>query len=109
MQIARYRRSCQQVGKRLRRRPLSEPPVMRSLESLNEVEHLLAMSGHFHSAPFLSHLAGAVNHKGAALDAAHFLAVHVLHLHDTELSAQRLVRIGEELERESHLGLEVLM
>ena len=51
-------------------------------------------------------LAACIDDKGAALDATHLLAVHVLHLHDAEQCAQRLVGIGQQFKREAHLGLE---
>jgi len=34
------------------------------------------------------------------------LPVHVLHLHDAELPAERLVGVRQQLEREIHLGFE---
>src|SRR5687768_14291746 len=56
-----------------------------------------------HEHPFL------VDDEGAALDAADFLPVHQLLLHDTELPADRLIRIRKQIEREPHLFLEALV
>src|SRR4029453_16970719 len=53
--------------------------------------------------------ARAVDDEGAALDAAHLLTVHVLHLDDAELLAQCLVRVRDEFEREAHLRLEAFV
>src|SRR5581483_6610761 len=75
----------------------------------NKVEYLLDVTRHLHSAPFLADDALPVQHEGAALDATHFLAVHVLHLDDAELLAHGLVLVGEQLEGEAHLGLEALV
>ena len=57
-----------------------------------------------HPAPFLRDPTLPVDHEGAALDAAHLAAVHVLHLHHAEDPARLLVRVREQLEREAHLA-----
>jgi hypothetical protein len=79
------------------------------LQSFYGLQDFLHVTRYFNAAPLADKLAVGANEEGRALDAPDFLAIHVLHLHDAELPAQRLVRVGEELERESHLGLEVLM
>src|SRR5882672_9342786 len=75
----------------------------------NKGEHLLGVTRNLDPAPFAPDHAISVEDEGAALDAAHLPAVHVLHLHDAELSADLLALVGQEVERESHLGLEVLV
>src|SRR4026209_28889 len=67
------------------------------------------MAGHFDAAPLPAHRATAVDDEGAALYAAHLPAIHVFHFHDTEQGANRLVRVGKQIERESHLRLEAFM
>ena len=67
------------------------------------------MARHLDTAPFAREHPFFVDHEGAALDAADFLPVHVLHLHDTELPADRLVGVRQQLERELHLRLEALV
>jgi hypothetical protein len=64
---------------------------------------------HLDPAPFARELAFAVEDEGAALDAADFLPVHALQLHDAELLAERLVGVRQQLERELDLGLEGLV
>ena len=55
-------------------------------------------------------LPSAVDDEGAALDAAHLLAVHVLHLDDAELRAERSRRRrASSSNGQAHLGLEVLV
>ena len=67
------------------------------------------MARHLDPAPFARQNPLLVEDEGAALDAADFLPVHVLHLHDTELRADRLVGVRQQLEREPHLRLEALV
>src|SRR5687768_667885 len=74
----------------------SEP--MGPSECFNKVEYLLDMAGHLHSAPLPAYGAVAIQYKSAALDAAHLLAVHVLHLDDAEERADFLVLVGEQIE-----------
>src|SRR5437879_7791210 len=74
----------------------------------NKIEHLLSVARNLDAAPLAPDHAIAVEDEGAALDAAHLLAVHVFHLHDAELVANLLALVGEQLERKLHLGLEVL-
>ena len=58
------------------------------LQRLHERQHLVDVAGHLDAAPFARELAVAVDDERAALDAAHLLAVHVLHPDDVELRAQ---------------------
>src|SRR5262245_22241396 len=74
----------------------------------NKVEHLLRMTRNLHPSPFAPDHAIAVENEGAALDAAHLLAVHVLHLHYTKLIADRLFLVRKQIEGKIHLGLEAL-
>src|SRR3990172_1435254 len=67
------------------------------------------MTGNLQAAPLAADDAVPVEHEGAALDAAHLLAVHVLDLDDPEQSANLLVLVREQLERETHFLLEVLV
>ena len=67
------------------------------------------MARHLDPAPFARQHPPAIDDEGAALDAADFLPVHVLHLHDAELLADRLVGVRQQLERELHLCLETLV
>ena len=67
------------------------------------------MARHLDPAPFARQHPLLVENEGAALDAADFLPVHVLQLHDTELLADRLVGVRQQLEREPHLRLEALV
>src|SRR5262245_25695733 len=60
-------------------------------------------------APFARQHPVGSDDEGAALDAADFLPVQVLQLHDFELLADRLIRVREQLEREPHLLLEALV
>ena len=67
------------------------------------------MARHLDPAPFARQHPLAVDNEGAALDTADFLPVQVLHLHDAELPADRLVGVRQQLERELHLRLEALV
>ena len=67
------------------------------------------MSCDLHASPFFHYSALSVNHKRAALDAAHRLAIHLFHLHDIELQADGFVRIGNQFERQVQLGLEAFV
>src|SRR5882672_10500126 len=73
----------------------------------NKGEHLLGMTRNLDPAPFAPDHAIPVEDEGAALDAAHLPAVHVLH--HAELVADLLALVGQEVEGEPHLGLEVLV
>src|SRR4051812_26835217 len=75
----------------------------------NKIQYLLRVTGYFHTAPLPADGAVTVQHEGAALDAAHLPAVHVLHLDDAEKAAGLLFLVREEFERKAHLGLEVLV
>src|SRR5215467_5217631 len=75
----------------------------------NKGEHLLCVSRDLDAAPFAPDHAIAVQDEGAALDAAHLLPVHVLHLHDVELLAHVLGLVGKQVEREAHFRLEALV
>src|SRR5580765_102368 len=85
------------------------PATGRRSVGFNKVEHLLSVAGNLHAAPFAPYHAIAVEDESAALDATHLLTIHVLHLDDAELIAHLLAFVGEQLERESHLGLEILV
>src|SRR5215470_3489120 len=75
----------------------------------NKVEHLLSVARNLDPAPLAPDDAVAVEDEGAALDAAHLLAVHVLDFHHAELAADFLALVGEKLEGKPHLGLEILV
>jgi len=51
----------------------------------------------------------AVEDKGAALDAAHLFAIHILQLDHFEQGAHRLIDIGKQCEGQGELGLKVFM
>src|SRR3990172_1725743 len=78
-------------------------------EGFNKVEYLHGVAGHLHTAPFAREPAFVTDHEGAALDAADFPAVQVLHLDDPELGTRLLVRVREQLERQLEFRLEVLV
>src|SRR5262245_10678896 len=67
------------------------------------------MARHLDTAPLAAHDAPGIDRKGAALDAAYLSAIHVFHLDDAVELAHRFVGVGEQLERELHLGLEALV
>src|SRR5476649_2065818 len=50
------------------------------LEGFNKIEHLLHMTGNLDAAPLAPDDTLAVDDEGAALNAAHLFAIHVLHL-----------------------------
>src|SRR3990170_5158863 len=78
-------------------------------EGFNKVEYLHGVAGHLHTAPFAREPAFVADHEGAALDAADFPAVQVLHLDHPELGTRLLVRVREQLERQLEFRLEVLV
>src|SRR6266581_1014282 len=94
-------------GTDLREASAAEPACCS--DGFNKFEHLLGVTGNFDSAPFAPENAVAVEHKGAAFDAADLLAVHVLHLHHAELLADLFVFVRQQLERKAHFGLEILV
>ena len=63
----------------------------------------------FHLAPLLIESTVAVDQKGAALDAAYLLAIHILHLDDIEEIAQLLTDVRDQLKWELLLCLEILL
>ncbi|MNT00540.1 hypothetical protein D3C72_1349760 [compost metagenome] len=67
------------------------------------------MARDLHPAPLLHQHAIGVDQKGAALNASHLLAIHILLLDDAEQIAHGFVGVGDEGERKFVLGLEVLM
>ena len=73
------------------------------------VEHRIGMAGNLQLAPGLHDAALRGNQEGAAFDAAHLLAVHVLQLDHIEGAAERLVAVTDQREAESLLGAEVVM
>src|SRR6267378_2942804 len=78
-------------------------------DGFNKIEHLLGVAGNLDSAPFAPENAVAVEHEGAAFDAADLLAVHVLHLHHAELFADLFVFVRQQLEGKAHFGFEILV
>src|SRR5450631_1008908 len=80
-----------------------------NLERLDVVQHFPRVSRDLHATPLARKLARAVDHKSAALDPAHFLTVHVLHLDDGKLRAKLFVRVGYQFERKFHFRLEVFV
>src|SRR5439155_1913819 len=78
-------------------------------DGFNKIEHLLGMAWNLDPAPFAPENAVAVEHEGAAFDAAYFFPVQVLHLHHAELIADRFVFVRKQLERKAHFGLEILV
>src|SRR5436190_1440757 len=78
-------------------------------ECFSKVEYLLCVSGHLDPAPFAREGAALVDHERAALDAAYFAAVHVLHLDHAEQRAGLLFRVAEQVERKLHLRLEAFV
>src|SRR5262245_50475781 len=70
-----------------------------SFECFDEFEDLLHVARHLHAAPLAAHHALRVDGEGAAFDAAHLLAVHVLHLDDVVELARGFLRVGQEVER----------
>src|SRR5258705_51292 len=85
------------------------PDSSRDSVGFNKIEHLLSVARNLDAAPFAPDHAIAVEDKGAALDAAHLLSIHVLHFHDAELVADLLAFVGEQVEGKPHLGLEILV
>ena len=82
---------------------------MRHSKRLHKPQHLRRMPRRLQPAPALHQLAIHVEHKRAALDAAHLLAVHVLQLHHAEQFADFFIGVGEQFEREAELGLEAFV
>src|SRR6187431_2959213 len=70
-------------------------------------EHLGRMPLGAHLAPLAAHGSRGVDQEGAALDAHHLAAVHVLLPPDAELRGDRVVLVGAQLEGEPHLLLEL--
>src|SRR5258706_5929647 len=60
-----------------------------------KVQHVLGVTGDFHAAPLLHDASFAVDHEGAALDAAHLPAVHVLQLHHADNATRTLYAFGD--------------
>src|SRR5882672_11097112 len=83
-------------------------PTCRS-DGFNKIEHLLDVAWNLDPAPFAPENAVAVEHEGAAFDAAYLFPVQVLHLHHTELIADLFVFVGQQLEGKAHLGLEIVV
>jgi hypothetical protein len=67
------------------------------------------MAGHFQAAPLLLEHAVGADQEGAALDALDLLAVHDLVLDHAEHVAHLLFGVGDQLERQFQLGLEVVV
>src|SRR5688572_22261676 len=88
--------------------PMTHDPL-RLLERLDEFEHLLDVSRHLDAPPFAANDSLRIDREGAALDAAHLFTVHIFHLDDVVELAGGLLGVGEQLEREPHLGLEALV
>lgn len=81
----------------------------RLLERLDGLEHLFDVAGHLQAAPFLHQDAVGIDQESAALDALDLLAVHDLVLDHAEHVAHLLFGVGDQLERQFQLGLEVLV
>ncbi len=67
------------------------------------------MAGHLEAAPFLDQHAIGADEEGAALDALDLLAVHDLVLDHAEHVAHLLFGVGDELEGQFQLFLEVVV
>src|SRR5688500_1333354 len=78
-------------------------------QGFHELQYFLNVIRYLHTPPFLSQYTLCVNHEGTALDSTDLLAVHVFHLHDVEQLASRFVSVAQELERETHLHLEIFV
>src|SRR5450755_864014 len=71
------RRVTTEAGLRWVMSLLGRGQTRKLVQRLYEFEHFLGVAGHLDAAPFARQLAAAVNHEGAALDAAHLAAIHV--------------------------------
>src|SRR5436190_6053371 len=96
-------------GRDLREAPAGGTERTCRSDGFNKIEHLLGMAWNLDSAPFAPENAVAVEHEGAAFDAAYLFPVQVLHLHHAELLADLFVFVRQQLERKAHLGLEILV
>src|SRR3546814_7601585 len=63
---------------------------------LELIEHRLRMAGHLDPAPAVGNPAARVDQEGAAFDAEHLAAVHVLFLDHRKRLAQRLVLVAAQ-------------
>src|SRR5450759_2309143 len=67
------------------------------------------MAGNLDTSPLAPDDTLGAEDEGAALDAAHPFAVHVLHLDHLELGAHLLFAVGEQIERTAEFRLEAFM
>ena len=67
------------------------------------------MTGHFNAAPLVNPCAIRADDEGAALDAAHLFALHVLHLDDIKLVAKRHFGVRDERKREAVLCAKIVV
>ena len=73
-------------------------PVAPHVEGLNKIQYLLYMAWNLDAAPLAQQNTLAAENEGAALDAAHLFAIHVLHLDHPEPGAQLLFGVCEQVE-----------
>src|SRR5690554_8201703 len=79
------------------------------MQRLGRLQHLLGVARHLDAAPLPGEPTLGVDQEGAALYPQMLLAVHLLELDDVEDPAHRFVLVGDQLEVEGLLGLEVLL
>src|SRR5688572_15115235 len=91
------------------RRVSGSSPLGMTSERLRGCEYFVRVARHFHLAPLLPQHSAAVDQERAALDTHVLAAVHALLLPDSEQLAHFLVLVGEQVEREFHLVLELLV
>eukprot|EP00456_Euglypha_rotunda_P018201 TRINITY_DN1640_c0_g1_i9.p2 TRINITY_DN1640_c0_g1~~TRINITY_DN1640_c0_g1_i9.p2 ORF type:complete len:125 (-),score=21.69 TRINITY_DN1640_c0_g1_i9:78-452(-) len=77
------------------------------LQRLDRLQHLVDMAGHLDAAPLLDQHAIGVDQEGAALDALDLLAVHDLVLDHAEHVAELFLGVGDQLERQFEVLLEL--
>src|SRR5262249_50309925 len=78
-------------------------------ERFDRFQDLRRMPWNLNPPPLAGKLPVRCDQKRRPLDAPHLPAVHVLHLDHTKLLAQHLIRIRDQLERESQLCLEAFV
>src|SRR3546814_14941635 len=67
------------------------------------------MAGHLDPAPAVGNPAARVDQEGAAFDAEHLAAVHVLFLDHRKRLAQRLVLVADQRKTKALFGAEVVV
>src|SRR5690606_21395191 len=83
--------------------------VVRASDGFNKIKYLLGMTWDFDPAPFLQDDAAPVEHESAALYPPPLPAVPGLRVDDAAQAACLLRRVRQQLEREVHYRLEVLV